>query len=478
MTKSIVWERSGLGGLYCKPVALSDGTLVVGSLRNTKYNFDNGGNANINCRGLKYSTDNAVTWNNSNVSGSDWQVLKLSDDTVLAFGSAHNVISSGKRIKYSTDKGVTWQDSTYDGEYASGENSFIAIELPNGRVIAQANDYRNNDTRPYLYSTDRGKTWQSGDIHFKELVFVKDILVGVTSTNIKYSTDYGITWQDSVLPEGKRPWSYTLKVLYNKISCFGTDSSGKNKCILYSTDNGITWQNTYDFPTSGDINDYLLHPSGSIIITQNHTLKYSTNNGLTWLDCTVNVDTGNSNIDTVIKEERSTFIMHPNGTVLSLGYGILYSLDNGVTWELSSGIDTHDRVWFTTILSNGYITASATFNSINGPVGIKYSTDGGITWQDSDLGPKEHIWIVDELPNRLLTARESSYSYSGLGYGKLRSESLLLPSAQKNGKEYLNKHGVLKLIQCIKSTVFKGTSYEWEALSPAEKDKYDLAYLI
>ena len=186
-----------------------------------------------------------------------------------------------------------------------------------------------------------------------------DTIFMATNFEIKYSTDRGITWQDSNITNDIYP---TLAVLSDDTIIVG---SGSIHGIKYSTDRGITWQDSNI--TTGFCTSLAVLPDDTIIADGS---KYSTDRGATWqqLD-TQDYRYGLTNILTL-----------SDGTILrAYGSSIKYSIDNGVTWQ-DSNITSGNYDTFAELSDNTIIVGSRNYNN-----GIKYSIDRGVTWQDSNI---------------------------------------------------------------------------------------------
>ena len=312
--------------------------------------------------GIKYSTDNGVTWQASNITtGQYLHVFRASNGTLITSDAYNN-----RNIKYSTDNGVTWQTSI-NSTYL---HVAYFIETDTHVLVASGSPLYG-----IVYSTDSGVTWQYSNVTRSTYNFVKTanntlIAASISSsgsiadTGIKYSTDNGVTWQDSNITSG----AYTVSVTSNNvlIACCYRSTGGATTGIKYSTDNGVTWQDSNI--TSGTYNTY--SPYNHVFEASDGTLLvdnlYSTDNGATW----------QAGVNSV---EATTFCEASDGTLLvgsvSANEGILYSIDKGATWQLSNFTDAIRDIIVTDAASNRLVASGA---------GAKYSTDNGVTWQDSN----------------------------------------------------------------------------------------------
>ena len=318
--------------------------------------------AGSNNTGIKYSTNNGVTWINSNITRGGYTCIILANNNRL--------IASGNGIKYSDD-GKIWIDSNItDGEYRY-------ITLANDGTLVAGDNYRNG----IKYSDDNGKTWNNTNITDSKCYCItvanNNRLVACISSldfssfGIIYSDDNGKTWNNSNIINDEYEYRYiTLAndgTLVVSIKGYG---------IKYSDDNGITWNETNI--TSGSYKCITVANGSTLVASVSefddydgiYGIKYSDDNGKTW---------NNSNISDGI---YSCIILANDGRLVAgsdYDDGIKYSDDNGKTWN-SSNITS-------SINDSSYscITLANNGNLVVVGKSIKYSDDNGETWKNTNI---------------------------------------------------------------------------------------------
>jgi len=312
--------------------------------------------------GIYYSTDNGITWQSSSLTSGKYSCFcKAQNGNIIACRVDTNSYggTSDAGIYYSTDNGVTWQKST--DTYISGKLFTILIVTEDGTIFAAS-----SSNTKLQRSIDNGISWSSIDITNVYAICspAANKIVICNSSGFKYSTDNGVTWQNSNLIND----SYNTYMTEANIlavdssilvaSVYVSTNAGSVTCsIMYSIDCGITWQssNITSIADGGYCQCFIKAQDGKLISSSNHGIKYSTDNGITWQSSNLTSGQYYKIADT------------KNGIILAISKtdGIKYSTDNGVTWQNSS--ITSERYADFIITSNSVIACSYEDN------GIKYS---------------------------------------------------------------------------------------------------------
>ncbi len=172
--------------------------------------------------------------------GRDWTLIETGPEYPtwdMAFGAGDVMITvgNGGLIYRSSDGGASWQkifaatsSDLYHVVYDQVTKRFIAV---GGGKISQS---------VMLISTDNGLNWNkttgTGGYFSVAAGASGRIVIGMLS-KIRYSTDNGLTWQDSHL-SASCAGSAIRKIIYDRKRFFAV---GDNGIFLYSTDEGATW---------------------------------------------------------------------------------------------------------------------------------------------------------------------------------------------------------------------------------------------
>lgn len=176
---------------------------------------------------------------------------------------------------------------------------------------------------------------------------------------------------------------------------------GTSKGLFVSADNGDNWSNlTYTVsPTANeDIASVLVASNGHIFIGSATALYKSTDGGSSWSTVSSLPITGK--IWDIAEIGGNIVISFDNST----DAGTYYSPDFGSSWNLSSGINSKVRRFFS---DGATVYLGGTSN------GVYKSTDNGASWSVAGTGfpATPGIWSVDKIGSKLFAA---SVTGSGL----------------------------------------------------------------
>ena len=272
-TDGVSWQESS-----DTPIVISAGVaygnnlwVVVG--RGGDETVSNGKNIAYSTDGISWQASSGTPFNSGN--GLD---IAYGNNLWVAVGQAADgtLAPTGKNILYSIDNGLSWLESsdtpfgigplgTYKGTgfgVAYGNNRWVAVGCGVDSTGAQ-------NGKNILYSTDNGVSWlESSDTPFGikgagfAVAYANNLWFAVgmgtdgagvkNGKNILYSTDNGVSWQESFgTPFGNGLSNIFIGLglgitygnnLWVAVGCGADGASavtGKN--ILYSTD-GINWQ--------------------------------------------------------------------------------------------------------------------------------------------------------------------------------------------------------------------------------------------
>ena len=354
---------------------------VMSNLGSIKYH---NGKWFIVCRDGFYYSTNGMTWYKSNINISGYYINSICYTTNIIVASI-----SGYGLWYSTDDGITWNQSNYttksydrlfynNGIWHAGSQNMqydihYSIDGINWNQCIGSSDrlteikYVNNvfisfdsTAEQPKYSTD-GITWiEVGNIDVlmynsmykkqvvQDILFINNIWFAFSNTYMMYSHDL-ISWNicNEVIGHEKNK---------SKLIYFNDKYIYINNSISYSEDY-ITWNILEGSPCF----NYAKYSNGLWVLCSNFGLYYSTD-GITWTQ---------SNITTGI----FIYVYNANGIWVASSYnsGLWYSMD-GINWNRSS--ITND-IWHYIYYANGIWVALS-------KNGICYSTDG-ITWTQNNI---------------------------------------------------------------------------------------------
>jgi uncharacterized repeat protein (TIGR01451 family) len=230
---------------------------------------------------------------------------------------------------------------SYDGKFWKKNeqifpiNSYLKLSVDNGNMFVY-----NNWTGSFLsMSADTAKTWTTYDwaaqgiTNLKQLLISGNTLLRVSGNEVFRSTDFGVTWQNVLVPFAQ----LTIKCM-TKIS------------------------------------------DGFLLVSSDKIYK-STNDGLNWASSPpLFVDPLDPPTVTIFDDGEATFIQYSNYPLDT----VFRSMDEGQNWELL------EEEWD---LFNIASTGGRLFNYI-GNLGMAYSSDHGDTWIQVPNAPSNYYDIV------------------------------------------------------------------------------------
>ena len=241
---------------------------------------------------------------------SQWQLMSSGNgmDTVLSIGAIGNNLCAGtysSGVKYSTNNGVTWIQSSLNGNQVraitvNGSNLF-AVALYGGAGI--------------LVSTNNGANWTTSnnqETFYSLGSHGNYIYAGTASTgNLWYSTNGGTNWALNSLSGNfdERISSFA----FNGNNTYAGD--GYAGAVAMSTNNGNNWTSI----ASGTAVLSLAYSGNNLIAgTYNYAIALTTNNGITWTGALIN---DNSWDYSLAVTGNSVFVGTANGVFVSNNNG-------------------------------------------------------------------------------------------------------------------------------------------------------------
>jgi len=257
------------------------------------------------------------------------------------------------------------------------------------------------------------------------------ILVSESSTTtIRYSDDFGKTWQIATVPAGLNGDAKWIRMTSDLIGyCLFRD----DQVVLKTTDGGETWSDISDVAFSGTQIMALSAFGDTVIVMGGYDGFHSTDAGVTW---TANGSSG-SNYEIYLVSETVGYT--------TSSYGEFYKTTNsGLTWTLI--LSTSGNVQQCYADSNYILGADSSSN-----YDLRVSDDGGSTFQIVSHPYSERIYSI---------FADSEYYYIGYNNGKLAravdpTQGFLAYSTSITGK-YLIKSSVVNGFVYFGGTSFLG----------------------
>jgi len=261
------------------------------------------------------------------------------------------------------------------------------------------------------------------------------ILVSESSTTtIRYSDDFGKTWQIATVPAGLTGEAEWIRMTSDLIGyCLFSD----DEVVLKTTDGGETWSDISDVAFSGELLWSISAFGDTVIVIGYYGGFYSTDAGVTWTATGTSLGTGTYEIYLVSETVGYT----------TTSYGNFYKTTNsGLTWTLI--LNTSGNVKRCYADSNYILGTDDTYN---GNFDLKVSDDGGSTFQTVSHPYSERIYSI---------FADSEYYYIGYNNGKLAravdpTQGFLAYSTSITGK-YLIKSSVVNGFVYFGGTSFLG----------------------
>jgi hypothetical protein len=323
--------------------------------------------------GLYYSSDNGLTWSQSDISTQRFFTVSINGLNAVAGGY------DGQGIYYSSNSGVNWNLSTMINSSAititGTYPNILSITLEGQYGIATTLGNNIDTNEGVYYTSNYGVTWnQSATAGTKTRRFSKVYLNGqnaiiisapTSSVGIWYSSNYGVTWTQSASYSGS---SFESIASNGTIALIGGANTAPNTAagIYRSTDNGVTWTQV----STAANKFWSISISGNNVIAGSNSLGlyYSNDLGLTW-----NASNKTSSLF------FSVYLKNLNGLAGSFtsGEGLWITADGGVNWTQTNVTASSIRSVF--ITNNNYGVAGPNFNT---PTGI-YSSINTLCYEEN-----------------------------------------------------------------------------------------------
>jgi hypothetical protein len=287
---------------------------------------------------IHYSTDNGVTWTNTNQLTTTFHLWTYLD--ALFASTDHGLYRS-------INNGTTWTavDSTHDAL------AFIVVDTT---ILVGTN-------KGIIRSVDRGVTWESYgeagteiESEISDFCTVNGVIFAASPDGVYRSSDRGAHW---VLSDSGIVGQSIGRLAVNGSAIFaGSIPRG----VYRSLDNGVSWDLTVKGMTNLNVNDILI--SGDQIAAGcdgGIMLSWDKGKNWQWADIARNIF-----VLSVVKKDNVLLA----GT---LGNGLYRSLDNGRQWNL---IDS-SAGWFESLKTG----SSGFFGIIR--ENFMFSADSGVSWE-------------------------------------------------------------------------------------------------
>lgn len=338
-------------------------------------------------KGVFFSNDNGITWNQKNNGLTNKTVY-----SIVVNGTDIFIGTGGSGVFLSTDNAETWKpvnkgmsNSDVRSLFYKGSNIFAGTEM-DGVFI----------------SSDNGKNWQSinsglTNSPFRTIIeYAGSIYVGTNGSGLFRTFNNGLQWTKTNVLNKNDPNSDKI----NALAVIDTKLFVGTEGGLYTTTSYSNIQITWSPPTSGfpvnslkvkgsniyvgtraegydynlnDINQHSIwrNMSKNMYVQKgNYGVLFSSNNGITWSY----INKGLSN-----KPVNAITVIGSNLFAGTLGTGVYFSDNNGVSWKLrNKGIGSSKIV--------SIVNLSGTVYAGTDGAGVHKSSDGGITWEECNNG--------------------------------------------------------------------------------------------
>ena len=379
--------------------------------------------------GIFLSTDNGITWTESNngLTHTDVNALAVSGTTLFA-GTYYG------GVFISSDNGNSWteSDSGFSSNHnvtffaTSGENIFAGTESGGGVFLSTNNGIS-------WSAVNSGLTSQSASVaHVYALAISDSNLFAGTREGVFLSTNNGTNWH--LASEGLPKTKYD-STLYGRISSFAlfhNETSGTNifagteDGVFLSTNNGNNWTAANSGMAENAAIDHLAvstNNSGGTTLVASSSIYgiyhfdgvyLSTNNGLDWIQ----IGLTNVRIGTLAITENEA-----NGTNILAGtYGGMYfSSNNGVDWSFNCFNNPNSLSNITALaVSNENILAGIDEGipfDFHGPTAIFISPNNGEIWRPVYCSTDYTIHAFAIVPDDSV----GTNIFAGTSYGVLHS---------------------------------------------------------
>ena len=327
----------------------------------------------------------------------DWEFVPLTGGHISFFvPNPFNendlfAVAESPHVFYSSDRGRNWLNisSNLRDLIGGGYKLYDLAVTENGWIFLTGCRYS-----CLIRSTNWGETWERFEVTGADTLSSHNTIfstkVGrlwVHNLNyrlIKYSDDYGITWNILDTPFSE---DWRFQVLNSGFAITSTNMTifafGPRGFFQYSKDSSSPWKSDSTFQTYDQIYRLFTYDIDSLLVHGIWARHYTASNKPKWIDYFESVDSGrtwtlhnDNNIpwDNVYAHDlnsRPHTVVYPNGTILSTHNNILYrSFDRGSSWE----VDFDKPPMYDLYLFNDTLFTSMPM------VGIVRSTDTGRTW--------------------------------------------------------------------------------------------------
>lgn len=234
----------------------------------------------------------------------------------------------------------------------------------------------------------------------------KIIVSAVGDFTIRYSTDYGTTWNDATGLSIATTWTSICGTSSgSKLFAFGTfqpQNQGTPSLVLYtSTTQGATWTQITSTAFSGliKVNRVRCSGDGTYLLASDNTeiedgrILYSTNGGTTWArQAPGDLPLGRIEGAAVSRSGAIQFLTWINSA--GTDSRILRSIDYGFTWsEVSGHLSGGNWTRIESDATGRYVWATRYVN-INTQDTAAYRSDNyGVTWVLAGMNSIEDIWV-------------------------------------------------------------------------------------
>jgi hypothetical protein len=261
--------------------------------------------------------------------------------------------------------------------------------------------------KPDYWATNWSIVDEAVRSHYDSYLSVDGKVIATASGNfaIRYSTNYGTSWNDGNVSSTLLYWfSICGTTNGSKLFAFGrTGTSGNQILVLYTSVNqGATWTQVTSGTFTGlnAVNRVRCSGDGKYLIANvgnvGTGVRYlsSSDSGATWELKTINatIDTG---FTQGVNVSRSGAVQYITWTYQDGNVSRVYrSLDYGTTWTQVNQNNGNELFTYIESDSTGRFVWVARYVNINtlGSAGYR-SDDYGVTWSQTGFGSCEDIWV-------------------------------------------------------------------------------------
>jgi len=319
---------------------------------------------------IYYSNNYGIIWNKANNNdypySITWQDVAMSASGQYQTAAASFLGEASVPMYYSLDYGVTWKASNITLISDTDNYNWLSVAVSSsGQYQTAVNSnpiQKEGNNGGYIFrSTDYGVNWETVYSPGVEILFWKSVAMSSSGQyqtvvcnypknsvyplddgKIFYSTDYGVTWNQSNSPQ--KVWS-----------CVAMSSSGQYQTATISVDTSV------EYPT----NDGLIF--------------YSKDYGVTWNQSGTPLLTNWSSVAVSASGQYQTALINGGGIYFSINYGVDYYPSNDHNPNLIKN-------WSSVAMSSSGQYQSAVYNSQGGVAkGILNSVIPLISLNTSDI---------------------------------------------------------------------------------------------